>query len=117
MFKNILNLFALLFFVIAFSSCGFYKYNQSDLAQIKDLREHDPEVYGDPKGPAKQLANKYTDTPESKTRAEAIRSKFFGDFKSAMMLTDGPSPDKEAPKKDEKKTELKKEEKKAEVKK
>jgi len=100
---------------LVFTSCGTDPYNVSDPKKVKDVRENDSDVYGEKKGPAKQLANKYTDTPESKQRAEAIREKLFGAPKGDMA-TDGNT--KKDDKKEEKKEtkEVKKEEKKEEKK-
>lgn len=61
------------------TQCG-SQYNTIDQ---KDPNEGSEHVYGDIKGPAKQLSNKYEADPEQDKKATEIREKFFGNAAQA----------------------------------
>jgi hypothetical protein len=70
---------------VVFIPYVFDHYNQSDAKKLKDIHANDKRIYGEKGAPAKQLANKYTDTPEGAKKADAIRAKFFGGVETVVV--------------------------------
>lgn len=74
--SKIYTFLACVLFTVLLSSCGYQGNNRKKLTEPTPNSER---VWGDKKGKARQLANKYEDDATGKTteRIEAIRTKLF----------------------------------------